>query len=261
MLPQTGGKRLIKKEPQVKRLIRKDAPGVATKSVTIPSVGLVKGLAEPNRPGVLLVEPKHAPKHPMFKGLNPARTLPDTFYRYEPATRRVKCLVTKMTDSCIVAWDMCGLCTHYFTLCTCSKGLSVPRSVEYIYDSIVAKQNGEEWDLNHPNYKGSLSKAEREKAQDGPRHYVMPDRGILNDLPGNRPSTKPQRPQATAPVVQGRVLRKERDLEVVKAASTGDMTKATEVAEEVGGDLLKRLLKKVDEPPQKKPVKKIIRKG
>lgn len=64
-----------------------------------------------------------------------------------------------------IAFDMCGRCGVHVKHCKCASGSSLPRAIEYVWDQDAAEAKGEEWDYNHPNYKGSFTARETKKNQ------------------------------------------------------------------------------------------------
>lgn len=83
-----------------------------------------------------------------------ALNLPDTHMLFVDG--KFYQLYTRMPDGVIVAWATCSACSRHVTMCGCSRGFSVLRSVEYIHDKTTADMAGEDWSLHHPQYNGSL---------------------------------------------------------------------------------------------------------
>lgn len=90
---------------------------------------------------------------------------PGTMRKVFNDKRPVHTFMTVMPNDLRVAWDICGYCVNWVGCCTCTNGVSAPRSVEYIYDSIVAEMAGEEWSPSHPNYRiGTIQQMRRSGA-------------------------------------------------------------------------------------------------
>lgn len=155
----------LTKNKKPKSLVKKPAPAIprspVDKNLQPKYTGLVRGSPDPNRPECVLVPLNKAPRHPVFRDVATKYAPPQTFYRYDKAEKRVLCLVSVMSNGLHVAWDTCGGCAWYWSLCKCAAGLRSPRSVEYIFDQINALAAGQEWDHNHPHYRGSFTRAER----------------------------------------------------------------------------------------------------
>lgn len=113
-----------------------------------------------------LVAPSKRPDHSAYPKFNPKRVPPDTYYAVERDLRKPMQLMTVMPDGLAVGWSNCGNCHGWWGLCSCPGGIVCPRSVEYIYNKTVARLAGEEWDWQHPNYKGSLTLEARRKHQE-----------------------------------------------------------------------------------------------
>ncbi|MGB4951015.1 MAG: hypothetical protein WBO55_10325 [Rhizobiaceae bacterium] len=131
-----------------------------------------------------LVKTADRPDHIAYKPLDKEYQLPDTYYVVERATRLPVAYVTQMPDGLIVAWSGCRQCHRNNRRCIC-KGISVCRSVEYIYDKTAAAVAGEEWNFLHPNYNGSITgkaAAKRQAAWDSRARDVRP-------LTARKPST------------------------------------------------------------------------
>ncbi|AYQ99278.1 hypothetical protein PBI_CANTARE_58 [Brevibacterium phage Cantare] len=60
------------------------------------------------------------------------KALPHTYYRRRNDNRYV--FLTIMPDGLYVGWDTCGSCSRYVTLCQCSRGITPPKSVLYIFN-------------------------------------------------------------------------------------------------------------------------------
>lgn len=188
-----------------------------------------------------------------------------TYYRFNPETKIVESMVTVMPDGLSVAWWLCRICKQDVKYCKCARGVSVCRSIEWIYDKTVAHMAGQEWDINHLNYSGSLTRAYRERnlprvpdwergrnvttaeeraaarAAQGPRPLkpagggskaLSPTKGVLK--PTQRPARK-----GLAPKV---------DLEKLDLADLGD------AAADEAADLTAQVRKALT--PAKRPVKK-----
>jgi hypothetical protein len=153
---------------------------------------------------------------------------PNTYYRVVKETGRPACMVTVMPDDLHVAWFTCGVCAALdIHLCRCKRGITAGRSVEYIFDSIVAQLAGEEWGLNHPKYPGSLHQAERDRAPR--RDIVMPA----------RPDVPRTAVQATQTGQRAGVAVQDLDMAVINAAAATD-------ADEQVSDLLAGLQEQTD---------------
>lgn len=257
----------------LKKLRKADVPKPLKKlAAPEPSV-LVRGDPDLAFPGCVLVPAKRAPKS--FPKLNLKYNFPETYYRYDRKKRAVRCIVTVMPDGSRVAWDTCSYCHHYFTMCTCTAGIQTCRSVEYIHDSIEARVKGEEWGMSHRNYRGSLTREERERRQAEPQRFVMPPRASVPPRTTSRPaagSTAPQErrilsklpPQKTVKPL----LSKKTEREVQAAVASSDLSKLHGAAEQLSDALEAKLLGKGRKPILKKipqqdqPVKKkLIRKA
>lgn len=126
--------------------------------------GPVKGKKDPRFPHLLLVPASADPQQPYLPKLNPELNFMDaTFYRFNPKTKSVETLVTVMPDGTHVAWWICFTCKQDVKWCKCTRGVVVCRSVEYIWDQDMAQIAGEDWNVSHLNYTGSLRKAYRSK--------------------------------------------------------------------------------------------------
>lgn len=84
-----------------------------------------------------------------------------------------------------VSFDLCGYCSQHVKHCACRRGPTVPRAVEYIWDSDKAHHNGEEWDMSHPDYSGSLTHRENRSTL---RLTIVP--------PTKRPDPQPKQSDA-----------------------------------------------------------------
>lgn len=62
-----------------------------------------------------------------------------------------------------IAFDLCGACSFHVKRCKCSRGPSLPRSVEYVWDQDEALHHGEEWNHQHRNYRGSFTAREAKR--------------------------------------------------------------------------------------------------
>lgn len=115
--------------------------------------------------------------------MNPKRNIETTYLRVGKADRRIKSIITIMPDGVHLSWDVCGVCHQYFTLCPCPMGVSAARSVEYIFDKTNADMKKEPWDYHHPNYRGSLTKADREARQNRMDSRIIGP-GFVPTIPG-----------------------------------------------------------------------------
>lgn len=97
-------------------------------------------------------------KRPKPININKNYTPPDTVVDGDQLT-------TVMPNGLRIGWSRCGGCRNEFHHCKCVGGVRAQRSVEYIYDRIVAEMAGEEWSIWHPNYRGSFTRKDRERAQ------------------------------------------------------------------------------------------------
>lgn len=104
-----------------------------------------------------LVHMDDAPDHPAFPKLD--RVPPSTFYAFDENTKRVNHLVSFDMKRSALAWDMddSGV---YFT--RCKRGIVAPRYVEYCWDSSHAFMAGEEWNIHHKDYRGSIRRPKKE---------------------------------------------------------------------------------------------------
>ena len=228
---------------------------------------LVKGKPDGAFPDCVLVRVDQAPKHPLFVRLNPKYNFKETYYRYDKKLKKVRCLVTVMPDGLRVAWDTCRYCSRYFSSCSCKAGIQACRSIEYIYDSIDAHMKKEEWTVHHRNYRGSLTRAEREQRAAAPQKFVMPVRTTPlpvrgDDLPV--PPPRPDKPRIlTKPAARKPLLSKASSTKVLDAAANSDLSGMTSAAEELVGAMIdqlpRKLLRKVSTTPP--TAKKLLRRN
>lgn len=147
--------------------LKKAAKGGEGKKVaktTLPTYKAVKVKTFRNSEYDLVPVGKH-PDHELYRKVNLARCPGETYYAVEPDLRKPMQIVTVLPDGLCLGWAYCGECRAWWGKCSCTNGLSCPRSVEYIFDKHQAVAAGEEWSYLHPNYKGSLSRVAREKRQ------------------------------------------------------------------------------------------------
>ena len=78
-----------------------------------------------------------------------------------------------------IAFDTCGRCSLHVRICKCADSPTLPRSIEYIWDSEQARSKGEEWNSGHPNYKGSFTARETK-------------RNLRMSIPDFKPSAAPK---------------------------------------------------------------------
>jgi hypothetical protein len=151
---------------------------------------------------------------------------PNTYFRVVKKTGFPRSLVTVMPDGLHVVHFTCGACSALSIFnCKCRRGLTVPRSVEFIYDQITALKKGEEWGFHHPDYSGSLRRAEAERTRNNP---VVP-------LRDGRPQPRPQDTR--------RLLPKGERVEV-----TDDLDLASLGADKMVRQMAKLLVPKTEEP-------------
>jgi hypothetical protein len=203
----------------------------------------------------VMVDPKDTPIL-----LRPGGNIPQTYVTVNKSTKQMVHLTTVMPDGLHVAWSTCGTCHRYFSHCSCKGGLSVSRSVEYIYDTTVARLAGEEWTINHPNYRGSTTRAQREAVAarssvvatnvrpitpPHPQKPVSGQSGASDGVSGKRRLRRNGEAPATAPAQQ--VV--EPDLAKMNAGAKADAESLTKT--------MKRVLKKA--VPAQQPARKMRR--
>lgn len=203
---------------------------------------VVLGKFDPTHKGCTLVDPRTVRNEPYFPKLRPDRNLPRTYFRWDKKERRVRCMVTIMPKGVHVAWDVCGYCAAYFTLCRCADGLSTCRSVEYIYDAQRADLKGEVFDYNHPDYFGSLTRGLREKLQDARSAPIFPARSIH--------PPEPSQARRAAPAAGKKHVK----FDAVSEAGGGRLKKMDSLVQSRTKKLIKRLEDRVDEYVPKKPI-------
>ncbi len=138
---------------QTKKIIKKSEPeGPPPK---------VLGKRDPLFPGIMLVKVGRQPKHSAFPKVDTRMVFPETYYKWNPKKNVADALVTRCGKTWI-AWMNCGRCHHWWKICRCNSGVASPRSIEYIYDHEAALSRGEEWTVSHPDYQGTLTRADRE---------------------------------------------------------------------------------------------------
>jgi hypothetical protein len=220
----------------------------------------VVGAPDPSFPECVLVEVGDAPA--TYPRLDSGYNIPMTAYRVE-LTGKVRCLVTTMPDGLRLAWDTCGGCKNYFMLCRCRDGVRTNRAIEYIHDWIVARMAGETWDWTHPNYLGSLSRAEREARRDAPYRLVQVPRQVAppSPTPGDdKPSTGRVRPRGQVSSVDGgqsatgkkKIIKRRTPPAVAAAVSDVDVAALSTVAEDYVG----RMASAFDRPKKLRKVRR-----
>ena len=80
--------------------------------------------------------------------------LPNTYYRVDNETLKVKCMVTILEDGWHIAWDTCSQCANHFRVCECKSGMVQPRSITYFYHKARNKVLGEPMISTTELYKG-----------------------------------------------------------------------------------------------------------
>ena len=156
-----------------------------------------------------LVKAADRPDHVAYKPLDKEYQLPDTYYVVERSSRLPVAYITQMPDGLIVAWSGCRMCHRNGRRCIC-KGISVCRSVEYIYDKTCAHVAGEEWNYLHPNYTGSITgkaAAKRQAAWDSRTRDVRPRTSRMSSTAATG-AGKRLRKAADVPASNKKVLRK-----------------------------------------------------
>lgn len=230
-----AGKTLLRKPVKGKRLLAKEAE---KKQKTLNrDIGEAKrSKVKDQLAGHALVDQPEAAKHSAFPKIDGSLTPPGTYFRINTKEKTLTSLVTIMPSGLFVAWSNCGRCHEYFTICRCQGGITAPRSVEYIFDSVTAQVAGDEWDYSHPNYSGSLTKAQREKRQSiSERRYVTGRYDF---------SKKPEAPKApTAPPSKPKKLLKKRAASEVMTGDNLDLGKLNAAAADDAQDATKELRK------------------
>lgn len=90
----------------------------------------VQGSADPDVPGHVLVPVKKKPDG--FPAIN--YSVPETsFWRVHTRSNKPVAIVTVTPSGLNLGWDECGNCAHGLLHCTCQLGISLPRSIEYIW--------------------------------------------------------------------------------------------------------------------------------
>ena len=259
----------LTKNKNGKSLVKKPAPAATPARSPIDQklqpqyTGLVRGSQDPHRPECVLVPVNRAPKHPAFRDVAMKYAPPQTFYRYDKAEHRVMCLVSVMSNGLHVAWDTCGGCAWYWSLCRCANGLRAPRSVEYIFDQINALAAGQEWDHNHPHYRGSFTRADRmAKASRLEARYSAPP-----SWTAPTPAKAPENPSEgrTATQTAPRRLSKPKGTDagaVFDSTGNLDMAKLDDAAAAMAKSLsgAKKLIKKINKPSNPSG-KRLVKRG
>lgn len=91
----------------------------------------VHGKKDPTFKNMLLVPVDEAPKHAAFPTVVKSGR-EGLHYRFVPKTKEVECMVTVMPDGVRLAWDICGACARYFTICICMAGVTPPGQVGWM---------------------------------------------------------------------------------------------------------------------------------
>lgn len=127
---------LVKVEP-------KQAPPSSRPVPSIPKGFPWKGKKDPTRTGklnrYLLVKPENMPDG--FPVLHD-KCLPDSFWRVDPKSNTVRCMVTVLPDGLHAAWGNCSVCLNSDVRCVCKGGLIHPRGMEWIYIRSLLRQDG-----------------------------------------------------------------------------------------------------------------------
>lgn len=155
--------------------------------------GRVRGIAY--RDDLVLVAINDAPDDRHFVPVMAGYVPPETFYAFNTKTKQIEHMVSLDATGTHLAWDT-DRGGRYFT--RLDRGIMCPRSIEFSYDASVAHKAGEEWDVKHPAYRGTLS------GQDGTGGVYL---GSKDGEAPKRPSTGP-----TAPVTAPRTPRSMRPL-------------------------------------------------
>lgn len=80
--------------------------------------------------------------------------LPNTYYRVDNDTMKVKCMVTILEDGWHIAWDTCSQCANHFRICECKSGMKQPRSITYFYHKARHEKLGEPMITTSELYEG-----------------------------------------------------------------------------------------------------------
>ena len=107
------------------------------------------------RDDVTLVPVSERPEDDRFPKCKDSRMpTADTWYVVDDKGE-VESLVTKTANGTMIAWSWCGSCRMPIGTCGCTHGPLVSRGVEFVYDQHRAEKAGQEWTINHKDYKGS----------------------------------------------------------------------------------------------------------
>ena len=90
--------------------------------------------------------------------LDPDKSFPTTYAVYDRKTKEYIQMITVTSQGLHLGWSQCKDCSLMVPDCVCSKGAGVSSAIEHIYNSDLARANGEQWDHTHRNYKGTLRK-------------------------------------------------------------------------------------------------------
>lgn len=194
----------------------------------------------------------------LFKALTPD----GTHFKVDPKTGSVQALVTVAPGGTKVAWDNCGQCHNHISHCKCVRGITAPRSIEYIVDASAAIQAGEAWDMTHPNYRGSLRAALRVRAGTTAGGLRAP-LTVASATGGTPAPRKPASAPAAPTGAPRRLLRKPTTpapAPTTMPDEAHDRAKmdraASSSADDIVASMTKRLLKK----PTGQPVRKVLKK-
>lgn len=114
------------------------------------------------REEVTLVPVTDRPDDPRFPKCKETRMpVNDTFYVVDE-NGDLESLVTRTAKNSWLAWSWCGYCRMPVGTCGCTHGPMISRGTEFIHDQHRAESNGEEWGINHPDYKGSWRNRQRD---------------------------------------------------------------------------------------------------
>lgn len=185
---------------------------------------------------------RHPKSNPDFTPIRKDMLIPGTYWRIDPATKTIRCLVTIMPDGVYVAWWSCRACSANFSQCRCRYGITPPRSIEYIYDQTNALRAGDEWSIHHPHYKGSFTMALRPSS--GPVWVPAPAKA---PTPVRSAVVAPERPRK--PLVRRKVEAPAPDLNVTANYDAEAAGRADDLTKQLHQRLTRRQKPSDPKPP------------